>query len=128
MVKVDGIEPAVLQRVQEQTYRKRVEQPSEERGDMAVRSRRQTVKEQQYRPEERDYLDKLHEEVARLNETSDLYNIGLRFSIHEETARVVVQVYDRKDNEVIRQIPPDKVLNLVAQIQQMIGLLLDEEC
>ncbi len=127
-MKVDGIEPAVLQRVQEQTHRKRVEQPMEGHADMAARSRHQAAKGQQYRPEERDYLDKLHEEVARLNETSDLYNIGLRFSIHEETARVVVQVYDRKDNEVIRQIPPEKVLNLVAQIQQMIGLLLDEEC
>lgn len=126
-MKVDGIEPAVLQRVQEQTHRKRVEQPSNENADMAARPRYKAVGKQQYL-EERDYLDKLHEEVARLNETADLYNIGLRFSIHEETARVVVQVYDRKNNEVIRQIPPEKVLNLVAQIQQMIGLLLDEEC
>ena len=54
------------------------------------------------------------------NETAHLYNIGLRFSIHEETSRVVVQVYNREDNEVIRQIP-GKILNLVAQIQQMIG-------
>jgi len=41
---------------------------------------------------------------------------------------MMVQVYDREDNEVIREIPPERVLNLVAQIQQMIGLLLDEEC
>jgi len=65
--------------------------------------------------------------VDRLNDTARIYNIGLRFSIHQETERLVVQVYDRRDNEVIREIPPEKVLNLVAQIQQMIGLLLDEQ-
>lgn len=127
-MKVDGIEPAALQRVQDQTRQKRVEQPSEERADLTARRRQQTIGQQQYRPEDWSHLERLQNEVDRLNETSDLYIIGLRFSIHEETERIVVQVYNRKDNEVIRQIPPERVLNLVAQIQQMIGLLLDEEC
>ena len=127
-MKVDGIEPAVLQKVQEQTRRTRVEQPAGERADPAVKRRRQTVGQQQYRLEDQSYLEKRQREVDRLNKTADLYNIGLRFSIHEETARMMVQVYDREDNEVIREIPPERVLNLVAQIQQMIGLLLDEEC
>ncbi len=126
-MKVDGIEPAALQRVQDQTRQKRVEQPVEERADLATKRRQQTVGQQHFRLEDRSHLERLQYEVERLNETSELYNIGLRFSIHEETERVVVQVYNRKDNEVIRQIPPDKVLNLAAQIQQMIGLLLDEE-
>lgn len=127
-MKVDGIEPAALQRVQDQTRQKRVEQPREERADLATRRRQQTVGQQHYRPEDRSHLEQLENEVERLNETADLFNIGLHFRIHEETNRLVVQVYDRKDNEVIRQIPPEKILNLVAQIQQMIGLLLDEEC
>ncbi|NLA27611.1 MAG: flagellar protein FlaG, partial [Firmicutes bacterium] len=121
-MKVDGIEPAALQRVQDQTRQKRVEQPVEERADLATKRRQQTVGQQHFRLEDRSHLERLQYEVERLNETSELYNIGLRFSIHEETERVVVQVYNRKDNEVIRQIPPDKVLNLAAQIQQMIGL------
>lgn len=126
-MKVDGIEPPVLQRVQDQTRQKRVEQPQGERADLTARRRQQTVG-QQPGPEARSNLERIEDEVKRLNETAYLYNIGLRFSIYEETNRVVVQVYNREDNEVIRQIPPEKILNLVAQIQQMIGLLLDEEC
>jgi len=95
-VKVDGIEPAVLQKVQEQTRRTRVEQPAGERADPAVKRRRQTVGQQQYRLEDQSYLEKLQREVDRLNKTADLYNIGLRFSIHKETERMMVQVYDRE--------------------------------
>jgi flagellar protein FlaG len=126
-VKVDGIEPPVLQRVQDQTRQKRVEQPQGERADLATRRRQQAAGQQQPGLEGRSNLEIIEDEVKRLNETAYLYNIGLRFSIHEETSRVVVQVYNREDNEVIRQIPPEKILNLVAQIQQMIGLLIDEE-
>ncbi|HHW73826.1 MAG TPA: flagellar protein FlaG [Firmicutes bacterium] len=126
-MKVDGIEPPVLQRVQDQTRQKRVEQPQGERADLATRRRQQAAGQQQPGLEGRSNLEIIEDEVKRLNETAYLYNIGLRFSIHEETSRVVVQVYNREDNEVIRQIPPEKILNLVAQIQQMIGLLIDEE-
>jgi flagellar protein FlaG len=126
-VKVDGIEPPVLQRVQDQTRQKRVEQPQGERADLATRRRQQAAGQQQPGLEGRSNLEIIEDEVKRFNETAYLYNIGLRFSIHEETSRVVVQVYNREDNEVIRQIPPEKILNLVAQIQQMIGLLIDEE-
>lgn len=125
-MKVDGIEPAALQRVQDQTRQKRIEQPVEERADLTAR-RQQGAGQRRNQTDDRRRLDRLHQEIERLNETSTLYDIGLRFRVHEATERIVVQVYNRKDNEVIRQIPPEKVLNLVAQIQQMIGLLLDEE-
>ncbi len=126
-MKVDGVEPAVLQRIQEQARQKRVEHSSGAPEGPAVKRRRQTLGQQVYQPEDYSYLERLQEEVDRLNDTAKIYNIGLRFSIHQETERLVVQVYDRTDNEVIREIPPEKVLNLVAQIQQMIGLLLDEQ-
>ncbi|HHX88068.1 MAG TPA: flagellar protein FlaG [Firmicutes bacterium] len=126
-MKVDGVEPAVLQRIQEQARQKRVERFSGAPEGPAVKRSRQTLGQQKYQPEDYSYLERLQKEVDRLNDTARIYNIGLRFSIHQETERLVVQVYDRRDNEVIREIPPEKVLNLVAQIQQMIGLLLDEQ-
>jgi flagellar protein FlaG len=35
-------------------------------------------------------------------------------------------VVDVQQDEIIREIPPEKVLNAVAQIQSLIGILLDE--
>ncbi|NMA91972.1 MAG: flagellar protein FlaG [Firmicutes bacterium] len=126
-MKVDGVEPAVLQRVQDQARQKRVEHSLGAPQDPAVKRRRQTLGKQMHQPEDYSYAEQLKDEVDRLNDTARIYNIGLRFKIHEGTDRVMVQVYDRRSEEIIREIPPEKVLNLVAQIQQMIGLLLDEQ-
>jgi uncharacterized FlaG/YvyC family protein len=35
-------------------------------------------------------------------------------------------VVDVQQDEIIREILPEKVLNVVAQIQSLIGILLDE--
>ena len=59
------------------------------------------------------------DQYCRLN-----LNTGLRFRIHEESERVMVEVVDLDENEVIRR-SPEKILNMVAQIQNIIGLLID---
>lgn len=124
---MDGIEPVILQRVQEQALPKRVEHSVGSTHDRAVKRRRQTLGQQNRPAVDSMTSERLSEEVERLNDTADIYNVGVRFRVHKETERIMVQVYDRRSDEVIREIPPEQVLNLVAQIQQMIGLLLDEQ-
>jgi len=126
-VKVDGVEPVVLQGVQDQTRQKRVEHFSGAPEETAVKHRRQSPGQQKQMPSNLSHSERLQDEVERLNDTAKIYNIGVRFKVHEDTERMIVQVYDRNNNEVIREIPPEKVLNLVAQIQQAVGLLLDEQ-
>lgn len=60
-----------------------------------------------------------------MNRTTEAFNVGLRFQLHEESERIMVQVVDRASDEVIKEIPPEHLLKLAAQIQDMIGLLLD---
>lgn len=50
----------------------------------------------------------------------------LRFQVHEPTGRIWVQVIDAETNEVIREIPPERYLDLVARIWELVGLLVDE--
>ena len=38
---------------------------------------------------------------------------------------MVEVVVDLAENEVIKEIPPEKILNMVAQIQNIIGLFID---
>lgn len=61
-----------------------------------------------------------------LNRTLEAVDKRLKFLVHEETERVYVQVIDKETGEVIKEIPPEKILNLVAQLQKLIGLLIDE--
>jgi len=71
-------------------------------------------------------LEQLETGIQRLNDTAEAFNLSLRFLLHEESERWMVQVVDLVDDKVIREIPPEYVLNVVAQIQDLIGVLLDE--
>lgn len=63
--------------------------------------------------------------INKINRTVDAFNFSLRFEVHDESNRIMVQVIDKETDELIREIPPERLLRLAAQIQDMIGLLLD---
>lgn len=68
----------------------------------------------------------LEKAVEDLNKVSSFVSKGLRFQLHEDSGRMMVKVIDSKTMEVIREIPPERVLEVLARIKDMIGLLLDE--
>lgn len=53
-------------------------------------------------------------------------NRRFEFSIHEKTKQIMVKVIDSESNEVVREIPPEKTLDMVAKIWEMAGLMVDE--
>ncbi|BAF60274.1 Uncharacterized flagellar protein FlaG [Pelotomaculum thermopropionicum SI] len=69
---------------------------------------------------------KLEEAVEKTNKTMEMYNTELRFSIHEESGEVMVRVINTKDNSVIREIPPERILNFVAYVKKMLGIIIDK--
>lgn len=83
----------------------------------------------------RDYLEedqqKLEEDIKKLNKTVDLVNDEvneqLKFKLHEESERMMVQVMNLKKNEVVREIPAEEVLDLIGKIKEMVGVFLDEK-
>lgn len=48
------------------------------------------------------------------------------FSIHERTKQIMVKVIDSDTNEVVREIPPEKTLDMVAKMWEMAGIIVDE--
>jgi len=49
------------------------------------------------------------------------------FSINEPTNRVSIKVIDRITDEVIREIPPEESLDVLAKVWELAGLLVDEK-
>lgn len=47
-------------------------------------------------------------------------------SVHEKTNAVMVKVLDRDSGDLIREIPPEKTLDLVAKMMEFAGILIDE--
>lgn len=67
------------------------------------------------------------EEISEvMNKISEMVNTQLKFEVYEETNTVYVQIVDRETKEVVKQIPPEEMLELSAKIREMVGILLDE--
>ena len=64
--------------------------------------------------------------VEKLNQTVRAFNKRFHFSIHEGTHRVMVQIIDTATGKVINEIPPKKVLDIVASMNELLGLIIDE--
>lgn len=49
------------------------------------------------------------------------------FGIHEETNRVTIKIVDKQTKEVIKELPPEKTLDMIAKVWEMAGLMVDEK-
>ncbi len=66
--------------------------------------------------------------VERLEKTiSMIKHNKLEFSIHEETGRTVVKIVDQDTGKVIKQLPPEELLDLAAKLEEMSGVLFDKK-
>lgn len=69
-------------------------------------------------------LNKLIEEIRR---KFDMLNRYLRIDIDPELEIPVAKIIEKDTNKVIRQIPPEYILELMKKIDQMLGILLEKE-
>jgi len=60
------------------------------------------------------------------NEKLQAHSSRAEFSIHEKTGDVLVRILDISTNEVIREIPPRKIKDMVANFLERAGLLVDK--
>ena len=49
------------------------------------------------------------------------------FGIHEGTNRVTIKIVDKTTKKVIRELPPEKTLDMIAKVWEMAGILVDEK-
>jgi len=81
--------------------------------------------------QEEQYFDKsdvcqIENAVKQINNTMEMYHTELKYSLHEESGEYYVKVINTEDNTVIREIPPEKVLDMVAYFKKMLGIIVDK--
>lgn len=69
----------------------------------------------------------LQEAIARLNAQMKSKGQQLNFSIDKTIDRTVIQVKNSETGELIRQIPDETLLRVAHNIEQVKGMLLDEQ-
>lgn len=69
-------------------------------------------------PEAAD-MEKLREMVKETNQSMEMQNRRLMFSVNEDTGIKLIQVFDMDTDKLVRQFPPEEYVGVVKQIQQM---------
>ena len=49
------------------------------------------------------------------------------FCIHEATNRITIKIIDKDTKKVIKELPPEKTLDMIAKVWEMAGILVDEK-
>lgn len=69
--------------------------------------------------------EQLKQAVEKINKS--MSHSEVLYGIHEETNRVTIKVVDKDTKEVIRELPPEKTLDMIAKVWELAGLLVDEK-
>ncbi len=70
------------------------------------------------------YHEKVRKAVEALNKK--MGNSEAVFGFHEDTNRVTIKIVDKSTKEVIKELPPEKTLDMIARVWEMAGILIDE--
>lgn len=129
-MKIQGVDSLIINKVQEQTQKPIIQEVQktkvENRYEDQVENRYEKQEEnnkQQYAQKPDKILDKA---IKQLNQTAEALNVELKFIINQDSGRVVVKVIDKTHDKVIREIPPEKTVDLVAQMKKALGWFVDE--
>ncbi len=86
--------------------------------------------------EQKEQLGKVFEEKdptmnsidsAFSSANSKLAKTRCEYSYDENTKRVSIKVYDKDSDELIREVPPEKSLEMLQRIWELAGIMVDEK-
>lgn len=126
-MKIDGIDPLLLNRIKEQTDRMEIQRAENASTDTRVtrdggyrRTRIPTIPDL-------NYAKKVEAALRRLNDNAEKDGLPLRFSVRKEPSLWHVEVRDLATNSIVRDIPTTEALDVVNRIYSLFGVLLDEK-
>lgn len=68
--------------------------------------------------------EQLKKAVEKMNQT--LSHSEAIFGIHEGTNRLTIKIVDKDTKEIIKEVPPEKTLDMIAKVWELAGILVDE--
>lgn len=69
--------------------------------------------------------EQIKQAVEKLNKS--MSNSEAVFGIHDKTNRVTIKIIDKETKKVIKELPPEKTLDMIAKVWEMAGILVDEK-
>ena len=71
--------------------------------------------------------EELETVASDLSDFMKTLNTDIEFSIHEKSGRMMVKVVDHKTHDVLKEFPPEELLDTIGAIRDYVGALLDKK-
>ena len=71
--------------------------------------------------------EKLQQAIESVNEFFEINHSELKFVFHEGLEKYFVQLVNTETEEVVREIPSKKLLDVYYEMQKLIGMMVDEK-
>ncbi|MBU3126681.1 flagellar protein FlaG [Clostridium tagluense] len=65
--------------------------------------------------------------VSKINKLLEGQSTHIQYEKHDALNQMIIKVIDNDTNEVIKEIPSRKILDMVAKMCQMAGILVDKK-
>lgn len=81
----------------------------------------------EFEPKQSENTDTKLENIAQaMDNYVQSIQRDLKIQVHQNTGKLIVKVISEKDGKVIREIPPEELLDLAAKVEEMMGVLFNE--
>jgi len=120
-MKVQGTEPIVMAKMIDMTAQQVVRDTKRPAIDLNRPERgRESTTDSAYSGPAGETL------LEQANATMKALTTRLKFEKHESSGHFMVRVINENTDEVIREIPPERLLDLLVHLRSMVGVLIDE--
>lgn len=65
--------------------------------------------------------------IQDVNEVMQGSMTHFEFKIHEKSGEVIVKLIDNETEEVVREIPSEKIVEIMANLRELVGLCVDKK-
>lgn len=87
-------------------------------------------KEEQFsdKTKEIKYIDikQINEAIEKANKVFN-ESTHLKFEVHEKTKDIMIKIIDDSTGKVVKEFPPEKLLDMVAKMWEVAGIFIDEK-
>lgn len=69
----------------------------------------------------------VQERLDELNKVLEKQQLETSYQRHEKTNRLVIRLVDKETKEIVKEIPPEKLLDYAAGMDEVLGLFIDKK-
>lgn len=95
-----------------------------ETNESDTKGQNQNSENSMYETQREISQEQIKKAVENINR--NMSNSEAVFGIHEGTNRVTIKIVDKDTREVIKELPPEKTLDMIAKAWELAGILVDE--